>query len=109
MQFFNALHKKTKQNTIFQNSFMIMAKNEILSTTDEIHVPVFQKLQLDFELRIWNQQGVAFLTIWSFLVESPLKQNLLKMVGMKKKPENKNQSKALKKKRNLTHKEWHQA
>ena len=47
--------------------------------------------------------------IWSFLVESPLKQNLLKMVGMKKKLENKNQSKAVKKKRNLTHKEWHQA
>lgn len=44
MQFFNALHKKTKQNTIFQNSFMIMAKNEILSMTD--------KIQLDFELRI---------------------------------------------------------
>ena len=47
--------------------------------------------------------------IWSFLVESPLKQNLLKMVGMKKKLENKNQSKAVKKKRNLTRKEWHQA
>ena len=37
MQFFSALQKKTKQNTIFQNSFMIMAKNEILSMTDEMY------------------------------------------------------------------------
>lgn len=38
MQFFNALQiKKTKQNTIFQNSFMIMAKNEILFMTDEMY------------------------------------------------------------------------
>lgn len=35
MQFFNALQKK--QNTIFQNSFMIMAKNEILFMTDEMY------------------------------------------------------------------------
>ena len=36
MQFFNALQKK-KQNTIFQNSFTIMAKNEILFMTDEMY------------------------------------------------------------------------
>ena len=36
MQFFNALQKK-KKNTIFQNSFTIMAKNEILFMTDEMY------------------------------------------------------------------------
>lgn len=36
MQFFNALQKK-KKNTIFQNSFMIMVKNEILFMTDEMY------------------------------------------------------------------------
>ena len=43
MQFLNPLQKnKKKQNRILQNSFMIMAKNEILSLTDEMHVPVFK-------------------------------------------------------------------
>lgn len=88
---------------------MIMAKNEILFMTDVMYQHV--KIAAGFWTKNLGSTVSCIINnwFWSFLVESPLKQNLLKMVGMKKKRENKNQSKALKKKRNLTHKEWHQA